>query len=596
MIRIALSFCAVVLLGSCSGSHPAATQVLPASADDAIADINVKIIAFNDLHGHLEATKLSIPVPTADGTHVGIPAGGAAYLAGAIKSLKQANPYHAVVSAGDMIGATPLVSALFLDEPTIEAVNAFGIDFNAVGNHEFDKGVAELLRMQNGGCTKYTQRQPCALNQQFAGANFGFLAANTVKKDGSTLFPASAIKTFGHGPQQVKIGFIGLTLKNTAYLVTPGGVAGVTFKDEAHTANALIPQLKAQGAAAIVVIVHEGGTTTGGFNDHTCPNLAGAIVTILERLDPAVDVVVSGHTHRSYVCDYGRKNPAKPFLLTSAGQYGTLVTDINLRINPHTRKVVSKSADNVIVQGAGFINHAGLAVRPSAAYPRFEEDRDVAAIVNRYAHAAAPLANRIVGSLTASATRRQSASGESPLGNLIADAQLAATQSLENGQAQLALMNPGGLRADLQVPNGGGEISYAQLFSSQPFGNNLVVKSFTGAQLRKLLEQQFKAGSAAMGHPRILFPSSGFTYTYNLKNPIGTRIVAMHLHGAPIANDRMYRVAMNSYLANGGDQFSLFNEGRNVSGGALDVDALESYLRTHSPLKPPATNRITRID
>ena len=596
MIRITLSFCGAVLLCSCSGTYPAATHVPAAAIHEAVADIGVKIIAFNDLHGHLEAPKLSISVSTADGTHIGIPAGGAAYLAGTIKSLKQANPYHAVVSAGDMIGASPLVSALFLDEPTIEAVNAFGIDFNAVGNHEFDKGAAELLRMQNGGCVQYTQRQPCALNKQFPGANFGFLAANTFKADGSTLFPASAIKTFGNGAQQVKIGFIGLTLKNTAHIVTPGGVAGLTFKDEARTANALIPQLKAQGAAAIVVIVHEGGTTTGGFNDHSCPNLTGAIIAILEQLDPAVDVVVSGHTHRSYVCDYGRKNPAKPFLLTSAGQYGTLVTDINLRINPRTRKVVSKSADNVIVQGAGFINHAGVAVNPSAAYSRFEKDRDVAAIVSRYANAAAPLANRIVGKLTTSATRKQSASGESPLGNLIADAQLAATQSMENGKAQFALMNPGGLRADLQVPNGGGEISYAQLFSSQPFGNNLVVKSFTGAQLRKLLEQQFKTGSNPIGHPRILFPSRGFTYSYKLNNPAGARIVAMHLHGVPIAEDRIYRVTMNSYLANGGDQFSLFNEGRNVSGGALDVDALEDYLRTHSPLKPSATDRITRLD
>lgn len=331
---------------------------LTGSASSVSADANnvdVKIIAFNDLHGHLQPPKLAIAVQSANGATRLVPAGGAAYLASAINKLKQDNPYHAVVSAGDMIGASPLVSALFLDEPTIEAVNAIGIDFNAVGNHEFDKGAAELLRMKNGGCAQYTQRQPCAVNQQFAGANFGFLAANTFNADGSTLFPATGIKSFGNGAQQVRVGFIGLTLKNTARIVTPSGVAGLAFKDEAATANALIPLLKAQGADAIVVIVHEGGMTTDA-HDPACSSLSGDIVPILERLAPAVDVVISGHTHHSYLCDYGRRNPARPFLLTSAGQYGTLLTDIKLTIDTRTRKVVAKSATNIIVQGDGFVN------------------------------------------------------------------------------------------------------------------------------------------------------------------------------------------------------------------------------------------------
>ena len=581
--KILLALSALLIVGSANSAYAEA------------GNVDVKIIAFNDLHGHLEPPRLSLFVPATNSVGNYVPAGGAAYLASAIKSLKQANPNHAVVSAGDMIGASPLVSALFLDEPTIEAVNAFGIDFNAVGNHEFDKGFAELLRMQNGGCAKFTQREPCALNKQFSGANFGFLAANTFKSDGKTLFPATGIKSFGSGARQVKVGFIGMTLKNTPHIVTPSGVAGLTFADEARTANALIPQLKAQGADAIVLVIHEGGVTDGN-SDLSCPSLAGAIVPILERLDPAIDVVISGHTHRSYVCDYGKRNPAKPFLLTSAGQYGSLVSDINLTIDPRAHKVISKSANNVIVQGESFVNNAGITIKPSADYPRFTKDRDVDAIVNRYADAAASLTNRVVGKLTTSLTRRQVASGESPLGNLIADAQLSATQSAEHGGAQIALMNPGGMRADLHVPNGGGEISYGQIFSAQPFGNNLVVKSFSGAKLRGLLDQQFKQKSNTNDSPRILFPSTGFTYSYNLKKPAGARVSAMQLHGKAIVDTEIYRVTMNSYLANGGDQFSLVNQGGHVSGGEMDVDALEAYLRIHSPIKPPATNRITRID
>ncbi len=571
---------------------------LAGSASNVSADsrnVDVKIIAFNDLHGHLEAPRLSLFVPSANSVGTYVPAGGAAYLASAIKSLKQANPHHAVVSAGDMIGASPLVSALFLDEPTIEAVNAFGIDFNAVGNHEFDKGWHELLRMQNGGCAKFTQREPCALNKQFSGANFGFLAANTYKADGQTLFPATGIKSFGSGAQQIKIGFIGLTLKNTPNIVAPAGVAGLRFADEARTANALIPQLKTQGADAIVVVIHEGGVTNGD-NDRSCPGLTGAIVPILEHLDPAIDIVISGHTHRSYICDYGKRNPAKPYLLTSAGQYGTFVTDINLTIDPRTHKVVAKSASNVIVQGDSFVNNAGVMIKPSADYPRFSKDKDVDAIVTRYANAAAALSNRMVGRLTTSASRRPNASGESTLGNLIADAQLTATQSVEHCGAQIALMNPGGIRADLHVPNGGGEITYGQIFSAQPFGNNLVVKSFSGAQLHKVLEQQFKRQLHGNDSPRILFPSAGFTYSYDLQRPAGSRVSAMRLHGVPIVDKKIYRVTMNSYLADGGDQFSLFNQGEHVSGGEMDVDALEAYLRSHTPVTPPATNRITRID
>jgi 5'-nucleotidase len=587
---------AVILLAGCVSSSR--TQDMPASpvAGPDTDLVKIRIIAFNDLHGNLEPPRLSITASAPGGATIAVPAGGIAYMASAIRQLKAGNPNHAVISAGDLIGASPLISALFLDEPTIEAVNAIGIDFNAVGNHEFDKGMNELQRMQHGGCTRFTQRQPCALDGKFAGADFGFLAANTFRKDGSTLFPASGIKTFGEGTHQVKVGFIGLTLKNTPNIVSPNGVAGLVFKDEAVTANALIPQLKAQGADAIVVVIHQGGTTSGTYNDHTCPDLSGDIVPILDRLDPAVDVVVSGHTHRSYICDYGNRNPARPFLLTSAGQYGTLLTDINLTIDAQAHKIVAKSANNVIVQGEGFVNGAGMTVKPTDDFPVFPKDAAVDAIVSRYAAAVAPLAQRTVGRLTASLSHATVASGESPLGNLIADAQLAATRSAKRGGAQIALMNPGGVRADLIVPAGGGNVSYGQLFRTQPFGNNLVVKGFTGNQLRALLEQQFKSGSNTAATPRVLYPSSGLTYAYDLNKETGHRVSNMRLHGKPITDDKVYRVTMNSYLASGGDNFSIFNQGVQIAGGDLDVDALEDYLRTHTPVSPPATDRITRID
>lgn len=558
-------------------------------------DVEITLIAFNDLHGHLEPPGLAITAPSSRGRTVAVPAGGAAYLASAIRQLKAKNPNNAVISAGDMIGASPLVSALFLDEPTVEVANALRVDFNAVGNHEFDKGQAELLRMQHGGCERHTRLQPCRLTGTFAGADFGFLAANTFKADGSTLFAATGMKTFGEGDRQVRVGFIGLTLKNTAAIVTPSGIAGLRFADEAQTANALVPRLKAQGADIIVAIVHEGGATDGGHNDKSCSGLRGAIVPILERLDPSIDVVVSGHTHRAYVCDYASVNPARPFLLTSAGRYGTLLTEIRLRFDPTQRRLVAKSADNLIVQGEPFTASSGAEVALTPLYPRFGKDAAVAALVDRYAAAAAPLAQREVGRLTAPVLRTPARSGESALGNLIADAQLAATRAPATGGAQIAFMNPGGVRADLRGA-GGGVVTYGQIFAVQPFANTLVVKRMAGAQLRALLEQQFESGSNTVTRPRVLSPSAGFTYAYDLSAPAGSRISDMRLQGRPIVDAGVYRVAMNSYLAAGGDNFTVFTQGTDVLGGELDVDALEAYLRAHSPLSPPATDRVKRID
>lgn len=602
--QLALAGVVLATLTACGGSNnsnsllplPAPTASnppapAPAPAPAVPGTVDVKLIAFNDLHGNLEPPKLTISAPAKGGGTVAVPAGGAAYMASAIAALKEKNPNNAVVSAGDMIGASPLVSALFLDESTIEAVNAMKIDFNAVGNHEFDKGQTELLRMKNGGCAKNTALEPCRVNKNFPGANFGFLSANTVKTDGNTLFPATGMKSFTKDGATVKVAFIGMTLKGTPNIVTPAGVAGLSFKDEADTANALIPQLKAQGADAVVVVIHEGGTTTVGYNDKSCTGLSGDILPILNKLDAAVDVVISGHTHRSYVCDYGKTNPAKPFLLTSAGQYGTLLTDINLTIDTRTRKVTAKAADNVIVQGEGYTSGA-TTYAVTDQYPVFGKNQQVAALISQYLTIAGPLVQRVVGQLTATATRTQTSSRESVMGNLIADAQLAATKAADKGAAQIAFMNPGGVRADL-APASDGSVTYGQIFAVQPFGNSLVVKTMTGAQIRAVLEQQFNSGANTTAAPRVLLPSAGFTYTYNLAQPAGSRITNMALNGTAMADATSYRVTMNSFLATGGDNFTVFNQGTNTLGGDQDVDALEAYIKAGSPLAPPATDRIT---
>lgn len=580
----ALGAAGIVLAGCGTPAAPSPGEAVPAHLD-------ITLIGFNDLHGNMEPPRMAHTVQTPSGP-VAVPAGGIAYFASAIAALKARGPHHAVVSAGDMVGASPLVSSLFLDEPTIEAVNEMHIDFNAVGNHEFDRGWRELLRLQHGGCEKFTTRQPCQISQPFAGARFGFLAANTVRvEDGRTLLPATGLKRFTQGGATVTLGVIGLTLQATPTMVSPSGVAGLRFEDEAATANALIPQLRAQGADVIAVVIHEGGNTTAGVQETSCAGLSGDIVPILERLDPAVDVVVSGHTHQAYVCDYSRVNPAKPFLLTSAGQYGTLLTDIQLRVDTRTRRVVSKTARNVIVQGEAFTGSQGR-VPTTAAVPAFGADPKVQKIIDTYRAAAVPLAQRPMGQAVAPLRRRLTPSLESALGNLVADAQLEATRAAESGGAQLSLMNPGGLRADL-VPDEQGVVRYGQLFAVQPFGNQLVVKTLTGAQIKAALEQQFASGGNTVQRPRVLSVSRGLSYRFDLSEPAGARISRMVLHGVPLQGDMPVRVVMSSYLDSGGDNFTVLTEGRDRLVGGLDLDALEAYFRTHSPVALPATDRIT---
>jgi 5'-nucleotidase len=565
-----------------------------AEARRGAAPVRVQIIGFNDFHGALEPPHMAIAAPGPDGTEVRVPVGGVAYLAAAARRLRAGHANSVTVAAGDLISASPLVSAEFLDEPTVMAMNLVGVDFASVGNHEFDRGRQELLRMQNGGCARFTTRQPCRLDR-FPGARFRYLAANVLTESGQPLFPASALRSFGTGRNRVQVGFIGLTLRDTSTLVTPGGIAGLTFTDEADAINAAARQLRAQGADAIVVLIHQGVSTQVGYNDHSCRGVDGDLLPILARLDPSVDLVVSGHTHNAYICDYGRIDATRPILVTSAGKNGMILTNISLTIDPAHGRVTAKSADNVIVQGEAYSDRRG-AVPLSTLFPVFPRDPAVQALVARYAAAAAPIIARPIGHLPGPALKEDNEAGESVAGDLIADAFLAATNTPDTGGAQLAFTNQTSVRTDI-VPAADGSVTFGQLFAVQPFGNNLVVMTMTGRQLRAVLEQQFASGPNTVASPIMLQPSRGFTYSYDLRRPEGQRILDMRLNGVPMTDEASYRVTTNSFLASGGDSFTGFRAGTNPAGGMQDVDALERYIAAMGATPPPlpSANRITRL-
>jgi 5'-nucleotidase len=524
--------------------------------------VSVRVLAFNDFHGHLGGR----------GTN-GELAGGVDYLAGYIDALRAGHSDTVVVSAGDLIGASPLVSGLFHDEPTIEAMNRLGLDLNAVGNHEFDEGADELLRMQRGGChpggVNTCKGRDVGTAYPFEGAQFGFLAANVRdRRSGETLFPAYAVRHFGGVP----VAFIGMTLRATPRIVGFAGVRDLSFRSEARTVNDLVPQLRAQGIEAIVVLLHEGGLQSGGFNE--CAGISGPIVDIVKRLDDAVDLVVSGHTHQAYNCRLpnaaGRSIP-----VTSAGSYGRLLSAIDLRLDARSGDVIDVAVDTMEVR------RDGGDIVPRAALTQ---------LVARYE----ALAGRVLGQVTAAFTRETNEAGESALGRLIADAQLDATRV--HG-AQIALMNPGGLRANIAFradgAEGDGNVTYAEAYAAQPFGNTLITMTLSGSQLKRVLERQFGCPSRR-DRPRVLQVSAGFEYAWNPAGPRCAKVDAasIRLDGVVVQPESSYRVTVNSYLAEGGDGQWVLKDGTERVGGPLDRDALADYLARHSPLSPDGPPRI----
>lgn len=556
----------------------------PQGAGQPAPTVKVGLLAINDFHGALEMPRQSVFVPDDKGEAMPVPAGGAAYLASAIDSLRAQHPNHLVVSAGDLIGASQLASSLFLDEPTIEVMNRIGLDFNATGNHEFDRGQDELLRMQSGGCTQHTARKPCQV-EPFKGAKFKFLGANTIKADGSTLFPGTAIRSFGSGRSKVDIGLIGLTLEGTGELVSPEGIKGLTFADEASTINAAVPRLRAAGADAIVVVIHEGVRTKGTPNPQGCEGASGPLGEIVNQLD-GVDVVVSGHTHWAYICEWPGKNPARPVLMTSAGVFGTLVTEINLEIDPRAGRVVGRSARNVIVQSEAYRPAADRVSSNTDRFPRFAPRADIADYVAKYTEAARQFALRPAGRIGGEATRGGDASSTGgTLGSLIADAQLAATAG---AGAQIAFMNPFGIRAPWRLaPGENGQLTFGDIYKVQPFNNTLLTQTLTGAQLRRLLEQNFDG----IGPNQVLSPSRGFAYSYDLSRPVGSRIVSITLDGQPIDDAGRYRVTTSDFLAYGGDTYSELAKGTDRVLGISDLAALEAWLQAIPPRAVPQEER-----
>jgi 5'-nucleotidase len=543
----------------------AVTLLAPASLAfaDSIDPVALRILAINDFHGYLRPSPgIRIADPADKTKKILVPAGGSETMATVMRNLREVHANTTFVAAGDLIGASPFLSAMFHDEPTIESLSMMGLELAAVGNHEFDEGKDELLRMQNGGCHPIDK---CQGLHPFLGAKFHYLSASTFEKaTGKTLFPPYEIRTFDGIP----VAFIGLTLKGTPEIISPASAAGLEFRDEADTVNALIPELKSRGVEAIVVLIHEGGEPAGDYNE--CPGISGPIVDIVKKMDKAVDVVISGHTHRTYVCEIDGR------LVTSGDKYGTLVTAIDLTLDRTTRDVISAKADNTIVRiGA------------------FPKDPEQTALLSAYDKVAAPIANRRAGTVTETLSRMPNDAGESALGDIIADAQLAATRAADKGAAVAAFTNPGGIRTDI-VKRPDSAVSFEDVFASQPFRNQLVTLTLTGAAIKEMLEQQFLDPR----RPRILQVSNGFAYAFDASKPFGEHVIAerMTLNGARIELDKSYRVTVNNYLALGGDGFAAIKSGTAAQFGIFDSDALFAYFGANSPLAPTAQDRIARIN
>lgn len=544
----------------------------------------IKLIGFNDFHGTLRSP----------GSLFGTPVGGVDYFAGYVDAIRAKNPGSTVIiSAGDLIGASPLVSALFHDEGTIEAMNrlgsSYGLDFDAVGNHEFDEGKGELHRMQDGGCHPTDVDHTCkgdvvGTPNPFEGAKFKFLAANVIEVAGQqTLFPSYQIKLING----TRVAFIGLVLKGTPTVVTPTGVEGLEFQDEADSANALIRQIRNKGAEVIVVSIHQGGgqsaspSTVAGYNN--CTGFTGDIVDIVSRLDPAIDMVISGHTHNVYNCQLPTKT-GKLVPVTSALAFGRVLTEIDITVDRKTRDAVAVQPWNSIV----FRNNP--AIVPNAALNN---------LVAGYESIATPLANRVIGSIQGALSNGADAVGRQPAGFVIADSQLAATSKPGFGEAVVAFMNPGGVRspgftyASSAANEGDGNVTYGEAFTVQPFGNSLVTMTLTGQQIKNVLEQQF-LGCGTQNGNRIMQPSASLSYAFTpaagwttasttVRNTACNWVDAssIKINGVVVDPAASYRVTVNNFMATGGDNYTEFKQGTNLLGGAVDIDALEAYFQSY---------------
>jgi len=543
-----------------------AVVVTPASAQRAPLTTDVRLITFNDFHGNLEPpTGSSGRVTLSDGTTVD--AGGAAYLATHVKQLESEVRNSLLLSAGDNVGASPLSSALFHDEPTIDVLNEIGVQASVVGNHELDEGYDELKRMEDGGCHPV---DGCQYEDKFRGADFPTLGANVYFDNGRPALQPFTIKISGGVP----IGIIGATLEDLPSVVTPTAIEGLKFGDEVEAINRTSKWLDTMGIKSQVVLLHQGDNSGAGGPDD-CNVTPGPASTIAENVSPSVDAIFTGHSHQQYNCLIG--DPAgNPRIVVQGASFGRLLSVVDLKIDLRTRDVVrseSKAHNEIVTRD----------VTPDPA---------VVKIVDKAKTESAPIANKQVGTITADLKAAGAASGESTLGDVIADAQLEATAG--NG-AQLAITNPGGIRADLTYASspageGDGVVTYGEAFTVQPFSNIMQTITLTGANLKNVLEQQWTATST-----RILQISSTLHYTYSSSAPIGSRVSDITVGGAPVDPNGTYRVSVNNFLAAGGDGFTEFTKGTGLTGGPVDLDALTAYLAAHPGIAPPAADRITVV-
>ncbi|WP_327585937.1 bifunctional metallophosphatase/5'-nucleotidase [Nonomuraea sp. NBC_00507] len=574
---------------------------LPADATKAPpSTVPVRLLALNDFHGHLEPpTGSSGRMVDEHGQTVN--AGGAAYVATHMKALADQNTI--AVAQGDLIGATPLISAAYHDEPSIEFMDKLGLKVAAVGNHEFDEGYAELRRIMDGGCHP---TDGCSPVGEWKGAQFDYVGANVLFKNPSEKTDALATLTaLGAKQPEVKqlladwgvpalppvsvkwmngvpIGFIGLVTQTTPSIVTTEGIKDLKFVDEVKAANVASKLLKLVGVKAQVVLVHEGDQVTTGQSPDACSAIPGAGNRIATQVDAEVDLVLSGHSHQAYLCKV--KDPAgNDRVYSQGGSFGRVITQVDMNVNVRTRDIVRASvvADNHVVTRT---------VAP---------DPEISSFVQTWKNRVAPVANKPVGTITTDVATVAAPSGETPLGDLIADAQLAATKT--GGNAQIALMNPGGVREPLTYATspaneGDGVVTYGEAFATQPFNNLMQVVTLTGAQLKTLLEQQFTGGPNNQAFTKILQPSANFTYTYSRSAAWGSKVSNMKIDGVPVTDAQTIRVAANNFLVGGGDAFVAFRDGTELWSGPLDIDAFVDYLGANNPTAPPATNRITVVD
>ncbi|GAA2469715.1 bifunctional metallophosphatase/5'-nucleotidase [Terrabacter carboxydivorans] len=586
MSRTTRRITGVAVAGFCAAALAAPALAAPSAGPDTSkapgkTQFPIQILSFNDFHGNLEppqgsSGRLQTGKTTADTTNVG----GVEYLATHLKQARVGHPNTVTVAAGDMVGASPLLSAAFHDEPTVEALNTLGLDITAVGNHEFDEGYKELQRLQNGGCIDdgdgKDNQNSCAAGT-FTGAKFQYLAANVLEKStGKTILPPYAVKTFNGA----KVGFIGMTLKDTPSIVTASGVAGLEFTDEVKTANALVPVLKAQGVNAIVVLIHQGGNVPSATPyDFTCKgggslSASSPIIPIAEGLDPAIDMIISGHTHQPYVCSLPDPN-GQPRLITSASSFGRLYTETDVTYDRRTSDIVRPTTAD---------SRNMLVTRTVA------KDPAETALIAKYKELVKAVANKVIGQITVPlVSRTADDAGESPLGDLIADAQQADTSVIPAGGTApvISFMNAGGIRADL-VADANGNVTYESAFTVQPFNNYLVSMDLTGQQVLDVLNQQFISSPGNPARPYVLATSAGLTYTHNRATVSNVKVGGVALNPAAT-----YRIVTNNFLSDGGDGFPAFRGGANKYFGGLDIDAFANYLGKKSPYTPGPLDRVT---